>query len=136
VQKSLSSSSIEPIATTRPDLFAFRIVGEVSAGDMDAMAKFMNAAFDRHDKVDMLLVFERFDGSEVGSMFDMDVIKAQWRSLAKVGKYVVVGAPDAAGTMIETMGTVLPIETRTFDKSELQQAWTYLGAAPSEQGAA
>jgi hypothetical protein len=116
--------------TTRDDLVAFRVTGTVSKDDMHEMAERTNAAFDRHDTVDMLIVFERFDGQDTGAMFDGEAMKAQFRSLAKVGRYVVVGAPDSARSLIETMGSVLPVKAMTFDAGDEEKAWVELGARP------
>lgn len=116
--------------TTRDDLVAFRVTAKVSKDDMHEMAERTNAAFDRHDTVDMLIVFERFEGQDTGAMFDGEAMKAQFRSLAKVGRYVVVGAPDSARSLIETMGSVLPVKAITYDSGDEEKAWDELGARP------
>ena len=126
--------SISRIATDREDLFAFRIRGSVTAEAMDDMAQLMNTAFDRFHKVDMLLIFDAFEGAEAGSSFDLDVIRAQFRSLVKVDHYVVVGAPQGARTMIEIMDKVIPVEAVTFDRNQEQQAWDMLNARPVAAG--
>ena len=128
-----STPSITQIRTTREELFAFEITGTVSKQDLEAMAEFMNAAFNEHYEVDMLLIFEDFRGSAISSMFSAEVMKAQWRSLSNVGNYVVVGAPAAAETPIRTMGSLLPVKTRTFERSEVEKAWRFLNAEPVRQ---
>ena len=90
----------------------------------------VNAAFDRHDTVDMLLIFENFAGRDTGALFDGEAMKAQFRSVAKVGRYVVVGAPESARRMIETMGTITPVTAMTFDTGDEEKAWVELGARP------
>jgi hypothetical protein len=72
------------------------------------MAEMANAAFDRHDTVDMLLIFENFAGQDTGALFDAEAMKAQFRSLANVGRYVVVGAPDSARSDDRDDGAVIP----------------------------
>ena len=125
------SDSVTRLQSDRPDLYAFEIHGEVSEEAMESMAQTMNAAFDAHeDKVDMLLVFRGFEGSESGATFDMDVIASRVRSLTNVARYVVVGAPESANTMIETMGKLMPVEAHTFPLQRLGEAWALLGARP------
>ena len=127
------TDAVRRLPTDRPDLYAFEIAGEVTAADQEAMADAMNAAFDAHeDKVDMLLVFRDYEGAETGSMLDVDVLKSRLRSIARVNRYVVVGAPEAANTMIETMGRLMPVESHTFPIAELGAAWALLGARPAE----
>lgn len=125
------AQTVRRIAATDPATFAFEIDGEVTAAEMEGMADVMNAAFDTHDTVNMLLIFRRYEGSEAAAGFDWSSIRSRFRALAKVDKYVTVGAPDAAETMIETMATVMPIEARTFDLDEIDAAWAYVGARPA-----
>lgn len=56
------------------------------SGDVEAMAGFMNDAFDEHDDVDKLLVFEQFEGAKLS---DAKLMKAQRQSLENVGRYAV-----------------------------------------------
>jgi len=123
--------AVHPVPTTRENLLAFHITGRVEKEDMHGMANLVNAAFDRHETVDMLLIFENFAGRDTGTLFDGEAMKAQFRSLSNVGRYVVVGAPDSARRMIETMGTIIPVKAMTFDKGDEEKAWVELGARPA-----
>lgn len=111
----LSTSSIKELSTTRPDLYAFRIEGTVSQNDMAKMAEHMNEAFDIHDKVDMLLYFENFEGSDADAGLTLENAKSQMRALQSVRRYVVVNAPDRAADLVEAMGKVLPVKAESFD---------------------
>jgi hypothetical protein len=123
--------AVQPVPTTRDNLLAFRISGRVEKEDMHRMAEMANAAFDRFATVDMLLVFENFAGRDTGALFDGAAMEAQFRSIANVGRYVVVGAPDSARAMIEAMGSILPVKAMTFDKGDEEKAWVELGARPA-----
>jgi hypothetical protein len=123
--------AIRHVPTTRDNLLAFRVSGRVGKEDMHRMAEMANAAFDRFETVDMLLIFENFAGQDTGALFDGEAMKAQFRSLANVGRYIVVGAPDSARAMIETMGSILPIKAATFDKGDEEKAWVELDARPA-----
>jgi len=122
-----NTAGITQIATDRADLYAFRITGKISDDAMEAMAEHMNTVFDAHsDKVDMLMIFERFEGTEFGASWDWDVIKNRFRALRHVDRYVVVKAPGSADKMIETLDKVLPVQAETFDDEAL--AWQSLQA--------
>ena len=123
--------AVRPVPTTRDNLLAFRISGRVEKDDMHRMAEMANAAFDRHETVDMLLIFENFAGQDMVALFDGEAMKAQFRSVANLGRYVVVGAPDSARAMIETLGSILPIKAMTFDKGDEEKAWVELDARPA-----
>lgn len=126
----MTNQTVRRLPTSRDDLYAFEIDGKVTAAEMEAMADQMNAAFDTHDSVDMLLIFRDFDGSEIGAGYDWSSLKSRIRSLAKVDKYVAVGAPQEAATMIEVLGKLMPVETKAFPMSELDAAWDFMGARP------
>ena len=126
------SEFVSRIPVDKASVYAFEITGKVSADAMESMAKQMNAVFDAHEeKVDMLLLFRDFEGSEFGASLDGDVIRSRFRALTNVDKYVVVGAPDSAETMLKMMGAIIPVEAHTFDLKELNQAWALLGVSPS-----
>jgi hypothetical protein len=123
--------AVHPEPTTRENLLAFRITGKVTKEDMHHMAEMANAAFDRFETVDMLLIFDNFDGEETGALFDLEGIKAQFRAILNVGRSVVVGAPESARSLIEGMGAMLPLKAMTFDKGEEELAWVELEARPA-----
>lgn len=124
----LVKPSLREVPNDTPGVFAFHVMGEVSAEDMAAMAEYMNAQFDRHDKVSMLLIFDSYGGSERGASLDGSVIRSQLRSLSKVDRYAVVNAPDHAEGMIKTMNALIPVTARTFDSAD--EAWDFVGARP------
>jgi len=130
----LSTPSVMEIPNDIDGLFAFAIRGEVGRDDMEAMSKFMLDRFEEWDKVDMLLVFAKYDGAETGASFDGDVIKARLKSLTQVRNYVTAGAPDAAGTMIETLSKIMPVTGRAFDTEA--EAMAFLRAQPPLRRAA
>ncbi|MEW9918103.1 STAS/SEC14 domain-containing protein [Marimonas sp. MJW-29] len=122
----LTLRSITQIATSRADLYAFRVTAEVSREDMTAMAEYMNRVFDKKDGVDMLLIFDRYDGAETGATLSWEGLKSRLRAVANVNRYVVVGAPESAEALIEAMGALIPVEAQTYD--EEFAAWRALDA--------
>lgn len=126
----LNTPSIVQIPSSNPAVYAFRVRGEVTSEDMEAMAKVMNDAFDTHDKVSMLLRFEHYEGAELGASWTVETMKSQFRSLANVDKYAVVGAPALAATMISVMDKVIPVDARSFDAAEEAAAWDFVAARP------
>ncbi|SFJ71339.1 STAS/SEC14 domain-containing protein [Jannaschia pohangensis] len=130
-----SHGAIQQIPTTSPTVYAFRVSGHIDDDDSEALAKFMLAAFDRHDdKIDMLLDLTGFTGSDWDSIFDGDVIKSRFRALSGVRRYAVIGAPSAAATMIDLMDKVIPVEAKSFKASEAAAAWAFVGATEAPVG--
>jgi len=126
----LHTATINQIPVTNPLVYAFRVRGEVNANDLQMMCATMNAAFDLHPSVSMLLIFEQSEGLGGGAGFDMDTVRSQFRSFAKVDRYAVIGAPSMASTMIKVMDKVIPTDARTFDRSDEAAAWAFVGANP------
>ena len=118
----MDSNSVSEIETDQPGLYGFRITGEVGREDMRQMSERMLAAFERHEKVDMLLVFETDKTSTADSSLSAEAMKAQVKSLAKVRNYVVANAPGQAG-IVEAMGKLMPVDARSFDTEDEARAW-------------
>ena len=123
----LTTNSITQVKTSRPDLYAFRITKMVTHEDMEAMAEVMNDAFDRHeDKIDMLLIFDRYDGAESGATWSWEALQSRFKSITNIRRYVVVGAPESAEDLIVSMSRIMPVDAETHD-TEIA-AWRSLDA--------
>lgn len=108
------------------DVHAFRITGAVTRDDMAAMGERMNTIFDvipDDKKVDMLLVFDTDRSAEAGAKWSTDLMKAQAKAVTNVRNYVVANAPGDAGSIVEMVGKVLPVEAKSFDSEEAAMAW-------------
>ena len=115
--------------TPRPDLIAFEIKNRITKADIEWMSSIADAAMKAHGKIDMLLVMSNYEGADLGAKFDGYATEVMAHSVAHIRKYVVVGAPLFARAMIELSGTVMPVETKTYDLSEEAAAWAYLAEA-------
>lgn len=127
----MSGSSIAQVQTTRPDLFAFEVRDRIRQADIEAMARTLETAFDRLETVDILIVMRHWDGIDMGAAFDGEALKAQARAAAHVRKYCVVGAPAWARAMINLFSPLTPVEEKTFDLAEEDQAWAWIGGHPA-----
>ena len=126
----LRTRSIQQIATTVPEVFAFHVTGVVDRPDLDAMAKVMEAAFERHDQVSMLVDLTAYTGSTPSAPFDLDIAGVQVASLVKIDRYAVVGAPDLAAALVTALDKIIPVKARTFPADSLKAAWAFVGAQP------
>ena len=124
----LDTAAITEAETGRPATLAFRIDGRVTQPEMKMLSDRMLEAFDAHDRIDLLLIFDRFAGVDPGASLSAPTLKAQTAALWNVRAYVVAGAPDKAAQMIETMGRVIPVEARSFATEA--EARDYLAGLP------
>lgn len=113
----------------RPDLIAFEVKDRITKPDIEWMSAITDDAMKTHGTIDMLLVMSNYEGSDLGARFDGYATSVMARSVAHIRNYVVVGAPAFARAMINLSGTVLPVDTRTFDLADEAAAWAYLAEA-------
>ena len=113
----------------RADLIVFEIKDRITKPDIEWMSSIADSAMMAHGTIDMLLIMSNYEGSDLGAKFDGYASTVMARSVSHIRKYVVVGAPLFARAMIKLSGTVMPVETKTFDLSEEAAAWTYLAEA-------
>lgn len=110
----LNTPTLQEKPTDRPGLYAFRVTGTVTKNDMTAMAEYVNALFEAHDQIDMMLVFEGYDGSETGAGLSWENVKSRVAALSNVRHYLVVGAPESAADMISVMDKLIPVDAKAF----------------------
>ena len=94
------------------------------------MAELINDAFDTSVAVSIMLIFAPSDGAKVGAGLDLKVLTLQFRSIIKVDKYAVVGAPTFPATIIKVMDKTMPVNIRTLLFDEEDQAWAIVEARP------
>ncbi|TXM70147.1 STAS/SEC14 domain-containing protein [Methylobacterium sp. WL12] len=113
----------------RADLLAFEIKDRITEPDITWMSSIADAAMKTVDRFDMLLIMSNYEGTDLGARFDGYASQVMVRSVAHIRKYVVVGAPSFARAMIKLSGTVMPVDTKTFDLADEAAAWAYLAEA-------
>lgn len=117
------SDNIHETQNDIPGPYSFRITGEVDRRQMKEMSDYMTDVFDRHERVDMLLVFDTDETATAGASLSTEAVEAQAKSLSKVRNYVVANAPGRAGGIVEAMGRLIPVEARSFDTRDEALAW-------------
>lgn len=122
----MAAPAITQLNTPRPDLFAFEVIGRIHESDIESMARTLISAFERLGTVDMLIIIRHWDGLDLGAAFDGEAMKAQFKANAHVRKYAVVGAPGWAKAMINAFSPFTPVEERTFDLPQEEEAWSWV----------
>jgi hypothetical protein len=121
---------IVQIPTRDPKVFAFRLHPGFDGDDLRRVADTMDAAFDRQDKVNMLLIMEDMTTADAASGFSLKSFKTQIRGASHVERYAVVGAPDVAASMLETFDKLSSIDVRAFSREDEAEAWRFVGSKP------
>lgn len=118
--------AIRQKTSDRPDLLIFEITDQIHTADIERMARSVDLAIDRFNQIDILLVFATFDGATLGALVDGKAIGVSLRSNAHVRRYGVVGAPRLAEMMINIFDPLTPIDARTFEIDQIEQAHAWM----------
>lgn len=122
----MKQGAIGRIDTARKELFAFEITGRIHEADIEWMAGTLQDAFTRLGKVDILIVMRHWDGIDISAALDPKALAAQAQAGSHVRKYGVVGAPGWAAAMINLLSPLTPVEERTFELGEEDEAWAWI----------
>ena len=127
-----SAPGLVRLATTKPDVFAYAIRDTLSAQDVEGLIPEMNAAFEAHDKVDLLVRIESYPAIPWDA-FSRDLVRTKVNALRNVRRYAIVGGPGWMSGIVSFLDPLFKAEIRTFDRSEEAQAWDWLGARPADE---
>jgi hypothetical protein len=122
--------SVIRVPADRDDILAFRIHDKLREADAKAIFGILGDAYERHDKVDLLVIIDDFEGFEPSMMFESDLWSGKWNAISNVRKYGVIGGPSFARGAASFFGAFLPMEIRTFERGDEKDAWQWIGATP------
>jgi anti-anti-sigma regulatory factor len=94
-----------------------------------AMADAVERAMEGTDDLRLLLDLSRTTRIEPSAFLSLSGAATSLRSIGPVSRYAVIDAPGPAAGAIEGFGKLLPLEARTFDAGEGEEARAWaLGA--------
>jgi hypothetical protein len=120
--------SIVSFPTDRTNLHAFEVRARITRPDIERMAEQLKAAFEAQGTVDVLIIITNWDGIELGAAFDAKAMSAQAQANSHVRRYAVVGAPAWAKAMINLFSPLTPVDEKTFELEETEDAWRWVSA--------
>ena len=123
------TQAIVSLPSPRPDLLIFEVRDKIHRDDIEGMAAQVDAAFEAQEVIDMLILMTDFEGATVGALVDPNSMAVQMKSVRHVRRYAVVGAPAWARAMVEVSDHLVPVEAKTFDLAEADQARAWVNAA-------
>jgi hypothetical protein len=109
-------------------VFAYEVNGRISEKDISTVSAELKAAFERHEKINVLVRMKKWGGYDLSALFNDDLVKMKYKALSKVDKYAVVGAPAWMRNFLELNDPLFSINTRVFEESEEADAWEWVGA--------
>ncbi|ODT08053.1 MAG: hypothetical protein ABS58_04135 [Mesorhizobium sp. SCN 65-20] len=124
--------AIRRIETDRDDVFALEIVGRLTPADYENSYGLLDAAYREHDKIDILLRAEGYDGFDWSPIFSQSTWKEEFKAFKHIRRYAMVGGPAWMSTLTRFFSPLSPIEVRYFAPEDETKAWEWLGAEPIE----
>lgn len=121
------------IDTDNANVFGFEIAGHFTAADIENAYGLLDAAYQGHDKIDVLLRASGYDGFDWSALVDATTIKGKMKALQHIRRYALVGGPAWMGPMVGLLSPLTSIETRHFAAEDEAKAWEWLGANPLEE---
>ncbi len=120
--------AIRRLDTDREDVFAFEIVGHITASDVENIYGLLEGAYTVHDKIDMLVRIKGYDGIDWNAAMRDFGLLGKTHALKHIRRYAVVGGPGWMAPMIGVFNPFFSIEMKHFEASKEAAAWEWIGA--------
>lgn len=122
--------AIRQIETDRPDMLALELVGHITAADIENAYGLLEAAYQLHDKIDVLVRVSDYEGFDWQAVLSRTTFKAKSHALKHIRRYAVVGGPGWLHATMSLFNPLTPVESRHFNTEEEAAAWEWIGAKP------
>ena len=120
--------SIHFLQTTSENVFAYELDGRLRERDIKAAVQELKPYFERQGKFNVLARMKNFSGFDLFALLDDDYIRLKLKAHSKVDKYALIGAKPWMRNLMELVSPVVRTEIRTFEASEEDAAWEWIGA--------
>lgn len=117
---------IKKIPTKRDTLVAYLIDGHMTADDITSVYTELLVIYKQHEKIDLLVKFENFDGFDWSAIFTDTTYAAKTQSLDHIRRYAIVGAPSWMSTIATVFDPLFTLELKSFELDEEEEAWAWL----------
>jgi hypothetical protein len=123
---------VRRIDTDRPDAWAFEITGHISAADVENMYGLLEAAFELHESIDLLVRIDHYEGFDWSAAFRESTLVGKSRVLSRLRRYAVIGGPGWVSATMALVKPFMSVEMKHFEAEEEAHAWAWIDARPAE----
>lgn len=120
--------AIHFLKTSSDNVFAYEVNGRITQQDITAATREMKDAFDRPDKINVLLHIKDWQGFDLSAVVDDDLAKMKYKAISKVDRYAVIGAPAWMRNLLELIDPLFSVNIKIFEPGEEEAAWDWVGA--------
>jgi hypothetical protein len=125
-----SVPAVRQVATDRPELYAFDLVGDISPADIENFYGLLEAAYALHPAIDVLVRAIDEKGLDLANTSRETLAEGSRHAGEHVRRCALVGnmrAVPEIGRFFTSSG-----EVRKFARTEEDAAWTWIGGRPIE----
>lgn len=120
--------SVNFIPTSSDHVFAYEVNGRLREADIKLAIKEFSPFLEREGDLNVIGKFQNFNGFDLTSVLDDDLIKLKYRSASRIKRYAVIGATPWMRNFLELIGSLLSTKVKLFDLTEEDAAWNWVGA--------
>ena len=120
--------SIHFLQTTSENVFAYEVNGRIREVDIKSAVAELKPFMSRDGKFNVLARMKDFNGFDLLSIFDDNLIRLKIKAPSKIDKYAVVGPKPWMRNLLELVDPLINTSIRTFDADEEEAAWEWVGA--------
>jgi hypothetical protein len=120
--------SIHFLQTTSDNVFAYEVNGRLRERDIKSAVEQLKPFFEREGKFNVLARMKNFNGFDLLSIFDDNLIRLKLKAPSRIAKYAVIGPKPWMRNLLELVDPIISTEIKTFDASEEAAAWEWVGA--------
>ena len=125
-----SIPAVRQVATDRPDLYAFDLVGGISPADVENFYGLLEAAYTLHPTIDVLVRVVDQEGVDPADASRQTLDAGKKHAAKHVRRCALVGNTRAMPEIKVFFGP--SVEVRQFAGSEEAAAWQWIEGAPVE----
>jgi hypothetical protein len=122
-----SPPAIRRLDTDRDDVFAFDVVGRVTASDVENIYGLLEGACAFHDKIDMLVRIKDYEGVDWDAAMRDFGLLGKTHALTHIRLYAVVGGPGWVGPLVAVFNPLFRVKMKHFSEMEEAAAWKWIG---------
>lgn len=122
---------IRRIDTDRSDAYAFAVIGTLSDAALENLYGLLDAAYDEHDKIDLLVDMTGLEGMDWGSAFSKETLAIRKASMSHLRRYAIIGGPLWVSASVNLARPFIALEVKHFSADQRDQAWQWIEAQPA-----
>jgi hypothetical protein len=122
--------AVRRIDTNRSDLFAFELVGEMTAADVENLYGLLEAAYALHPEIDLLARLVTLESIDWPDVSRDTLSESRSEARAHVRRCAVIGG-SGLGAIDSLLSVARGGEIRRFDTEAEAEAWAWLDAQPA-----